>query len=287
MPKRDGPGPHPEVRTVLSAKLRLPDRSVLLTIDSVAELIAGQLAPPEGNGVVHRRLALLAASPSLAKREAAANGLDGPQRQQSLEALARELDELSDVEAGFDVNAEVERRLRSENIGTWTWRVFDALKGGTLLGRLRDGVRVSWPTSAGKRAPGWVSAGDLGEWLTREGYDVTHEEAEAAARADGMRDAAERAEPERAATVHRTTRRRQGDALSVLIELAAKTAVEPTEPSSVWAQFKEMARRSDRPAPLLGVDEEGIKYADERADDGIGHLTSTQFRDRWRKSRKK
>ena len=161
----------------LSATVQLPRRSMLLSINQVAELIASQLAPPEGNRRGHRRSALLAAWPALAAREQAALHEHEPQRRRRLEALAHELDAMTDADAGAAVQAEVERRIAAENVGAWSWRIFDAVSTGRLLVRLRDGVRVppSRSTTVG-HAAGWISAGDLAEWLEREGFEVTHVE---------------------------------------------------------------------------------------------------------------
>ncbi len=279
--------PSDDLSPLLSTAVQLPRASTLLSIDQVAALIASQLALPEGNRRSHWRAALLAAWPALAAREQAAMSEQEPERRRRLEALARELDAMTEVEAGAEVRAEFERRVRSDHIGAWSWRVFDAIKAGRLQARLRDGVRVPSPSSTSTgHAPGWVSAGDLADWLEREGFEVTHDSSPSKLARSG--EAALPASPAAApaSVTHRASSGRQGDAISALIVQVKKTAPDPLNWKSVWSELSRLAETS-RPAPLLGVDEDGIKFSDNRKPNGIAYLTREKLRDRLRSKRRK
>jgi hypothetical protein len=55
-------------------------------------------------------------------------------------------------------------------------------------------------------------------------------------------------------------------------------AADPAEWTSVWAELVSLARSPTRPAPLLGADEEGVKYESVAHDDGVAWLTRDALR---------
>lgn len=74
------------------------------------------------------------------------------------------------------------------------------------------------------------------------------------------------------------------NALSSVIELAKKNALNRDDPSSVWAALCSLAKSNDRPAPLLGYDDdEGVKY--EYGKDGVKYLSRKSFGDRLRRTK--
>lgn len=84
-----------------------------------------------------------------------------------------------------------------------------------------------------------------------------------------------------ATTVHKASSR--SNPLDAVIRKAKELAVDPDDRSSVWAALIELAKSSDRPAPLVGfVEEEGVKYQTES---GIKFFTQKNFRDRERRAR--
>lgn len=71
--------------------------------------------------------------------------------------------------------------------------------------------------------------------------------------------------------------------LTSVINQARSSALDPEDPSSVWAELVRMAGSPNRPAPLIGyAEDEGIKY---QAEKGVQFLTRKNFGDRERRAR--
>jgi len=120
---------------------------------------------------------------------------------------------------------------------------------------------------------------------SRTGVSVVEQIASRAVRRAAEVQPAAAVSSRKAVIVHRVSRRRSGDALSPLIALAMGAAAGKNWQSG-WSELVAMAERESRPAPLLGSDSGGVKYADERKDpDGVAWLTREQFRNRVRSTK--
>jgi hypothetical protein len=74
------------------------------------------------------------------------------------------------------------------------------------------------------------------------------------------------------------------NALSSIIEQAKESALNSDDANSVWAALCNLARRSNRPPPLLGYDDdEGVKY--EYGNEGVKYLSRKNFGDRFRRAK--
>lgn len=157
----------------------------------------------------------------------------------------------------------------------------DLWDSGQHPARCAPAFFIEWAQSKDLEVP-WL------EWAMEEGLLAGAAGARPGEQAASLVDRATRqgrteTGPGQGSSVHRSGGRRQGDIFTVLIEAGRKAAQDPLNRASVWAAMVAIAGQPNAPAPFLGVDEEGIKIADDRAEGGIRHFTSEHLRDRWRK----
>ncbi|MEI6195784.1 MAG: hypothetical protein WCS42_15800 [Verrucomicrobiota bacterium] len=78
---------------------------------------------------------------------------------------------------------------------------------------------------------------------------------------------------------------KRADRLAAVIEMARGQAVNPDDWTSVWAALVELAQSPSRPAPLLGYDEDGVKYETYNEAKPVAWLKRDAFRQRARRQK--
>ncbi len=79
--------------------------------------------------------------------------------------------------------------------------------------------------------------------------------------------------------------KRRKNILDSVIEMAIAAAANPNDWQSIWAALVKMADSDQKPAPLIGyVDQEGVKYQDEKGTNGVSFLVKDAFRKRMKRT---
>ena len=83
-----------------------------------------------------------------------------------------------------------------------------------------------------------------------------------------------------ASSIHKP--RRRTDPLAAVLAEAKQQALDPTDWPSAWAALVNLAEQPLRPAPLMGyVEEEGVQYRTDDAEQPVAYLTRAAFRKRF------
>lgn len=152
----------------------------------------------------------------------------------------------------------------------WWFTLWEAAKAEKFPCFNEAGRRITRPQDITTK-PAYACMEDLSEWLKREqpllSLAMADGEVELGVTEQQPQAHEPNHTPDTAPAIVIKSSKTRTNPLSKPIELAMRNALDPTDPASVWAALRDMARNPANKWPLLGVDDDGetVKY---EANDG-------------------